>query len=232
MRALLIIALFGFALAGSAQTKVAFLPCEDVLFLSDVTDEFSRESGLSPVEVRETVRHGVCEAARDVAPMGFKGYSLSVLPDSVAQKVERRLYQSLVRTYKQADKHDKLAEEHNADVDSTHADTSGTRYLDLAPKYLSAEIIDPGFIYVLDAALGCDRYVTINQLDIVTFKAMFPGQPAERWVRAHFTVFDKSGKVLEGGLARASIHPDVHTPAELLSETAPELMAFIWRNIH
>jgi hypothetical protein len=214
-----------------AQHRVLVLPYEDALLLSDFTDDLAEASQMTPFEAKKILRNGLCSAAAKAAPAELRVKSLSDYPDSTGLEIETKLFQSINRTYVPLPLKSRiipLTPEDTGSKDSTHA--SGNNYLDQTTRYLSSSIADSTFITWLNVFYGYDYYVLINQLDLISLPGFFANSPPEKWMRAHYTIIDRNGDAIVGGIARGRFKEETKTIQDVVEQVAPSAMARLWEN--
>ena len=214
-----------------AQHRVLVLPYEDALLLSDFTDDLAESSSLTPFEAKKILRSGVCEAAALSAPKELRVKTLSDHPDSLASQLENKLYQSINRNYVPLPLKSRIIPilpEDSGKTDST--DVSGTNYLDQTTRYLSTSIADSTFLTWLNIFFGYDYYVMINQLDLISLPGFFANSDPEKWMRVHYTIIDRNGAPIVGGIARGRFKEETKTIQDVVEQVAPSAMARLWEN--
>jgi hypothetical protein len=215
----------------TAQHRVLVLPYEDVLLLSDFTDDLAESSSLTPFEAKKILRSGLCEAGANSAPQDLRVKTLSDHPDTLASQLENKLYRSINRNYVSLPLKSRIIPIFAEDAGKTDStEVSGTNYLDQSTRYLSTSIADSTFLTWLNVYFGYDYYVIINQLDLISLPGFFANSDPEKWMRVHYTIIDRNGASIVGGIARGRFKEETKTIQDVVEQVAPYAMARLWEN--
>jgi len=214
----------------SAQTRIMVLPYEDIMLLSDHTDEIAEASGLTPFEAKSKLRYGLCDAASEAASESISVFTLTGHADSIAQRTEQKVYQCLSRRYTALPLHSLIISLNPDDATLPDSLQSGSNYLDGSTNYLEATIEDSSLVTYLNAFYGYEYYVLLNQVDILSLPGFFANSPEEKWIKVHYTIIDRNGKSIVGGMLRGRFKETTKTVDQILADIGPTLFARLWEN--
>lgn len=219
--------------------ELMVIPFDLRFYYSYFDKHFVRENNLSVEEIRERFRIGlnkkIAEAAsaqkKPTSPYkegGFNMPELAVIYNSLSYKKANVPVKEEDKTkvQKLTDKWKKKFKKN----DSKKKEKTGT-YIkngqivtvrDNNEKYMKAEVKNEDFLFVLNKKYTSEIFILVNQLEI-----MFPIQIAQtsiqsghypREIRVHYTILDKSGKEIGGGLVKEQFPSTLNNIEKIIEE--------------
>jgi len=216
------------------KPKVLVIPYEEVMLVSDITNELAEGSGMSPFDVKSACRSGLTIAITDEADERFEATHLLSTIDSLGQSPLQKVFFSISRSYQAIP----TVATSSKRTDSTNTRLSAEekmnhRFLDKMERHLAATVQDTALVTYLHRHFNFDFLLLINQLDFIqTDDALTKAAgKGERWIRVHYTLLNSTGKNVSGGIARCSFPKEKNNIWELALMEFPTCGEQIWQKL-
>ena len=223
------------------------IPHEPKLYISSVDQHIAQKTGLSYQQIRNGFRQKLVEQLMD--DFMELGKTNTLLSDSIDVR------EDLTYTYHSIGyKYEEVPEDENIDVktlDRTKDKISKT-FNRLIPKkeaeeldikreekehFMKTSIHSPYLLNNLQEKYGTNRFVFINQLDIIDEPESlysygdYSNDNFNRVMRVHYTIINQDGKILAAGLAKKEFSANIANPNMIVQLTMPGISHFIVEKI-
>ncbi len=191
--------------------KVAIIPFEDKLFLSDINKEVAKRTGLDIQEIENTFRDGMIQSIVNLGSGSYNFLDPTDMEQEDLQQLIGGIYSCVSYDYilvVPLAKEDKtkakkilenLEKKENPNQKNRGAyleDGQIKEWYDRKERYMDATIRDQEKFDKIVAENELDFVLLINELDIKVMRDVNRdvGQTWPRRIKIHFTIFDKAGK--------------------------------------
>lgn len=225
------------------QGEVMVVPFELRLYYSYFDKHFVRENNLGVEAVREKFRRGLIDKIAEVSAKSKRSTSPSE-DGSFNESELTMIHKSL--TYSKADvpiKEEKSKAEEQLDKlkakfkkkKPKKEPKTGT-YIengqlvtvrDTKEKYMKSEVKNADFLFALNEKYTSETFIIINQLEILYPQQMdqtaIQSGEYPREIRVHYTIIDKEGKEINGGLAKNRFPNTINNIDQIIENYFPAI---------
>jgi hypothetical protein len=250
LRSILIISLLCFSLQAKAQHtsasdtlelhKVMLIPYDPRYYLSDADRDIMEQSKTAPEKFRSDFRHNIDRHVQRA--IGRSYYCISLLNDT-ADALQEALYAIMGRTGYRYEKaipltpkpveFEKSSSKNNSNT-KTHEDSkTATSYIPVKHDavYMHAVVSKPAELFEkISSEYDVDYFVFLTQFDIKTnYNSCMDiaRKIYRREVMVHFSIYDKTGKVIAGSYATSFFTSDSNQANSIIGDCFPEIAAYI-----
>lgn len=191
------------------QAKVAIVPFEPKMLISDLHRQMCVENNMTTKEVRYALANGFCHAMRISAPSRTQP-EVYGWEDEWPSSLET-LYRSIGYQHLPLIELDgQAAEIHGANV--RQGEIRAER--DTLTRYISATFGEDSVLQELAFESALDYTLVISELDIVNLGTPIRVNPdgAAYFVRVHYDLYDASGKRMNGGIVKRPLIATTYDP--------------------
>lgn len=226
--------LFSAAIAGAQNTtrvdpadqgtakgtcKILLIPFNPKLYLSEVDKKIGTENKMTFEQIRTAFRTGL--DSKISLQLKSVNITYSLLSDTVKNRKElERIYKSIGYDY-DIPLADGAVAKSTAGQKDKPAIQNGQLTVEMNDefRFMNAKINDPKLLPYLQEKYKADVFVFINQLDIKKNEASYDiiTDTYTRDVIVHYTVFDKSGKRINAGVATSSFPSTINDPKAIIN---------------
>ncbi len=201
---------FYYDLSSGVKARVAVMPFEPRMLISDLHREMCQRNGMTTREVREALAEGFFYSMRRHAPpltepdvFGWNDPWPSAL-EAIYRQIGYK-YEPIPELTGQA------AEVHGAYVEGGEL----KQQRDTVTRFMEATVKKP-LLKQMAEETGSDYVLMVSQLDIVNLGTPMQVNPdgAEFFVRVHYSFYDAKGDKLTSGLVRRPLIADSYDPVE------------------
>lgn len=202
---------FGNRMSGAAEARIAVLPFEPRMIISDLHRDMCVKNNMSSREVREALAGGFCYAMRNTAPEMAEA-DVFGWDDEWPEALER-LYKEL--GYKNAPVKKRETEE-TTEAGAFIAEGELRHRYDTLTRFMQP-VIPQQIIVDLAKQTGTDYILMVSQLDIVNLGELVRVNPGKTdfYVRLHYALFSPEGELLDGGLVSHQLDTRTYDPSDI-----------------
>lgn len=201
---------FYYDLSSGVKARVAVVPFEPRMLISDLHREMCQRNGMTTREVREALAEGFFYAMRRNSPPLTEPdvFGWSDPWPSALEAIYRQIgysYEPIPALTGQA------AEVHGAYVEGGEV----KQKRDTVTRFMEAAVEQP-LLKQMAVETGSDYVLMISQLDIVNLGTPMQVNPdgAVFYVRVHYSFYDAVGEKLTSGLVRRPLIADTYDPVQ------------------
>jgi hypothetical protein len=251
MRSTLVLLLALWTLGGTAQTrqeadsmlqhKVMLIPFDPRYYLSDADRDLMEQSRMEPSRFRSEFRHNIDRSVKRAISGGYP--CISLLNDT-ADALEETLYEVLGRTGYRYEKaipitpkmsvEEKVITRTKDAMNKDHEDSkTASQYIPVKndAMYMHAVVTKPQELFAkLNSEYEADYFVFLTQFEIKTnYKSCLDiaNQIYRRELMVHFTIYDKTGKLVAGSYATSYFPSNSNDPYKIIGDCFPEIARYI-----
>jgi hypothetical protein len=221
--------------------KVMLIPYDPRFYLSDADRDIMEQSNMDAAKFRSKFRYGIDRNVQRAISGSYK--CISLLNDT-ADILEETMYATLGRTgyrYEKAIPITPKPMESLKDavkikgVNAREHEDSKTASMYIPVKkdamYMHATVTKPAELFAeLNKQFDTDIYVFLTQFEIKTnYQSCLDiaNKIYKREVMVHFTIYDKTGKLLAGSYATSEFPSDSNNANKIIGDCFPEIAGYI-----
>lgn len=202
---------FGHRMSGAADARIAVIPFEPRMIISDLHRDMCVKNNMNSREVREALAGGFCYAMRNTSP-DMAEAEVFGWEDDWPEALER-LYKEL--GYKNApvrrreNPEDAERGAYIAEGELRHKYDTLTRFMQpVIPQTILVDLADQ---------TGSDYILMVSQLDIVNLGELVRVTPGKTdfYVRLHYALYSPEGELLDGGLVSHNLETRTYDPSDI-----------------
>lgn len=220
--------------------KVMLIPYDPRYYLSDADRDIMEQSKTDPERFRSDFRHNIDRHVQRA--IGRSYYCISLLNDTT-DALQETLYTIMGRTGYRYEKaipitpkkveFEKVSSKEKSNT-KTHEDSkTATSYIPVKHDavYMHAVVSKPAELFArINEAYDADYFVFLTQFDIKTnYNSCMDiaRKIYRREVMVHFSIYDKTGKVIAGSYATSFFPSDSNNANSIMGDCFPEIAAYI-----
>lgn len=221
--------------------KVMLIPYDPRYYLSDADRDIAEQSQVDAVKFRSDFRHSV---DRNVQRAIRGSYECISLLNDTADILEETMFYVLGRTGYKYEKaipitpkplaNEEVTKKSKSDNPRDHEDSkTASRYIPVKENamYMNAVVGKPQELFnELYNQYQADIFVFLTQMEIKTnYNSCLDiaNKIYRREVMLHFTIYDKSGRLLAGSYATSYFPSDTNNSNKIIGDCFPELARYI-----
>lgn len=216
---------FSSTVKGTQGARMAVLPFEPRMIISDLHRDMCVKNGMNSKQVREALAGGFCYAMRETAPRMMEAEVFGW--DDPWPAALESLYKEM--GYKNTPlRHDVDHSSRGAYLDQGelryHYDTL-TRFMQ---PVISGEVLRK-----LADETGTDFILMVSQLDIVNLGELVRVNPGKTdfYVRLHYALYNPLGELVDGGLVSHSLETQTYDPADIARNEFKKVTARLYDSV-
>lgn len=230
--------------AKNKNGKILLIPFDERLYLSEIDKNIAQETKMNFDQIRNAFRFGIDANLL----MQFKSnyYTVSLLSDTfMASRDIEYIYKSTGYKYEpvpeETEKKNSLQKSNTKSGSPNQREdkpkiTNGQLTVEMSygNKFMNAVVENPALLATLNKKYKADIFIFINELDIKNdFQNTYDisSDSYQRKVIVHYTVFDKSGKQLDCGIASAHFSNKLNHPKKIMNACFPSIAQIIYANL-
>lgn len=199
--------------------KILVIPFNPKMYLSDVDKKLGTENKMNFNQLRAAFRAGLDYKVASQLKSVNTTYSL--LTDSVKNKKDlEMIYNSVGYDYDKPNPEGAVSKNPTAQKEQPKIQ-NGQLVVEMNDefRFMNAKITNPKLVPYLQEKFKADVYVFINELDIKKNEGSYDitTDTYQRDVIVHYTVFDKSGKRINAGVATSTFSSTVNDTKSIIN---------------
>lgn len=204
---------------GKGTGKILLIPFDPKLYMSEVDKKIGTENKLTFNQLRAMFRSGL--DYKIATELKAAGATYSLLTDSVKNKNDIKLvYESIGYDYDKPNP-DGAVTKTPVQKKEDPKIKNGQLVVEMndEQRFMNTKIINKDLLTYLNGKYKSDVFVFINQLDIKKDPESYDitTDTYKRDVIVHYTVFDKTGKRINAGIATSSFSSTVNDPKTIIN---------------
>jgi hypothetical protein len=225
------------------EHKIMLIPFAPKMFMIEIGSNIKKETGMSFGQITEAFRNGLDFSLLMQTKPKYKVISLLADTSSTSKDIEY-IYESIGYSYDLVPDTSTANKGIMASLKKKEEDKPVNRSgikdgqimvdVDNNRRFMNTTLSNPNLLPYLNKKYKTDVYVFINQLDI---KNMLGDQydinsdRYEREITIHYTVFDKSGKLLNSGISVDRFASNKNDPKKIVNDDIAEATRVISERI-
>lgn len=199
--------------------RVLLIPFKPLMYLSEIDKKIGTQQNMNFEQVRNTMRSGL--DTKILTQLKTSNSTYSLLSDSAKNRKDlEMIYNAIGYSY------DKLTPEGTAtNIPANPKESPKIKNGHLSvemnddAKFMNAKINNPKLLPYLNEKYKTDYFLFINELDIRNDMNSYDitTDSYQRVVTVHYTIFDKSGKKLNAGIATSSFSSNVNDSKTIIN---------------
>jgi hypothetical protein len=211
---------------GKGKTcKILVIPFDPKLYMSEVDKKVGTEAKMNFNQLRATFRTGLDHQV--AAKLGSLNTTYSLLSDTVKNKKDLDLiYHSISYDYDKPNP-DGAVSKNSGTAKQQPAIQNGQLMVEMSDdsRFMNTKLTNPQLLPYLLEKYNAEVFVFINELDIKKNEDSYDiaTDTYLRDVIVHYTVFDKTGKRINAGIAKSSFSSSLNEPKTIINTAFPSI---------
>jgi len=207
--------------------KVMIIPFEPLMYMSEIDKKVNEQTGWNFDQIRENFRHQL--DVKILLKLKTKTNAISFYMDSVKMAKDLNyIYKSRSLAYEPVDPKERNTTPANK---KTKNITNGQLTVEINNdnKFMNAKVINPALLSLLYKKYGAEYFIFINELDIKpNMEAYDPATDSyHRDITVHYTIIDKTKKVISAGIASVKISSLENAPQKIVEQAFVPIADYI-----
>ncbi len=198
--------------------KVMVIPFEPLMYMSQIDKKINEQTGWNFEQIRENFRRQL--DVKILLKLQSKTQAISFYMDSIKMANDLSyIYKSRSLAYELVD-----PKERNSAVNNKKAKniTNGQLTVEMNNdnRFMNTKIINPALLPSLSKKYGVEHFIFINELDIKYNMDAYDlaTDSYQRDVMVHYTIMDKTQKVISAGIATVKLSSNENTPKKIVTQ--------------
>ncbi|MDQ3046662.1 MAG: hypothetical protein M3R27_03870 [Bacteroidota bacterium] len=215
------------ATEAKTAARIMIVPFEPKLYMSEIDQKVNLETKWKFEQIRENFRHQLDnqlkQKIQSTKPV------ISFYSDSAKMSKDLQyIYNSTNITFEKIDKSAKPTAEDEKKIKNGQLAVSINNDL----KYTNTAVKEAEMLGYLNKKYNAEHFLFVNELDIRTVPESYDlaSDSYKREVVVHYTILDKSGKVLHAGLSRSLFSSKENNPKKIVSSAFSSVASAIASN--
>jgi hypothetical protein len=208
--------------------KVMIIPFEPVMYMSEIDKKVNAQTGWNFEQIRENFRRQL--DVKILLKLKSKTKAVSFYMDSIKMAKDLdNIYRSRTLAYEMVDPKARAAE--NAKKEKPKNITKGQLTVEINNdnKFMNAKVINTTLLASLNKKYGVEHFIFINELDIKYNMDAYDiaTDSYQREVMVHYTIIDKTQKVISAGIASVKLTSNDYVPKKIVEQAFVPIADYI-----